>query len=76
MIVQMQVNGKSIKWRHLTDLYDRIQSTSIASQGLPILPKLKLEHVKLTSFSRMRVDLTAQASILPYGLYNHNYPYL
>ena len=28
--------------------------------GLSILPKIKLEHIKLTSYSRMRVDLAAQ----------------
>lgn len=35
-----------------------------SSKGLSLLPKLKLEHVKLTSFSRMRVDLAAQVSFL------------
>ena len=58
----MQVNGKSIQWKHLVDLYERIQRTAVASQGLSILPKLKLEHVNLTSFSRMRVDLAAQVA--------------
>ena len=33
------------------------------SKGLCLLPKLKLEHIKLTSFSRMRVDLAAQVSL-------------
>ena len=28
--------------------------------GLSLLPKLKFEHVHLTSFSKMRVDLAAQ----------------
>ena len=28
--------------------------------GLRLLPKLKYEHLKLTSFSKMRVDLAAQ----------------
>ncbi len=28
--------------------------------GLSLLPKLKFEHVYLTSFSKMRVDLAAQ----------------
>ena len=28
-----------------------------------MLPKIKREHVQLTSFSRMRVDLAAQVSI-------------
>lgn len=30
--------------------------------GLCLLPKLKFEHIKLTSFSKMRVDLAAQVS--------------
>ena len=28
--------------------------------GLSLLPKLKYEHIYLTSFSKMRVDLAAQ----------------
>ena len=28
--------------------------------GLALVPKLKYEHIKLTSFSKMRVDLAAQ----------------
>ena len=28
--------------------------------GLLLLPKIKLEHIQLTPFSRMRVDLSAQ----------------
>ena len=28
--------------------------------GLSLLPKLKMEHVVLTSYSKMRVDLAAQ----------------
>lgn len=35
---------------------------SLKSSGLTLLTKLKLEHVKLNSYSRMRVDLAAQAS--------------
>ncbi len=30
------------------------------SKGLSLVLKLKLEHINLTSFSRMRVDLAAQ----------------
>lgn len=30
--------------------------------GLSILPKLKHEHIHLTSYSKMRVDLAAQVS--------------
>ena len=34
------------------------------SKGLTLMPKLKLEHLKLTSYSRMRVDLAAQVGNL------------
>ncbi len=37
---------------------------SIQSNGLTIAPKLKREHLKLTSYSRMRVDLAAQVHVL------------
>ena len=37
-------------------LYDRDQRKS----GLKLLPKLKREHIELTSYSRMRVSLAAQ----------------
>ncbi len=30
------------------------------SSGLTLIPKFKLEHIKLTSYSTMRVDLAAQ----------------
>ena len=30
--------------------------------GLSLLPKIKFEHIKLTSYSKMRVDLAAQVS--------------
>ena len=32
--------------------------------GLALLPKLKYEHVHLTSFSKMRVDLAAQVQLI------------
>ena len=47
-ILYLQINGKHISWRHLEELY--------------LLKKIKLEHLKLTSFSRMRVDLVAQVN--------------
>ena len=37
-------------------------SMSIQSKGVTLAPKLKLEHLKLTSYSWMRVDLTAQVA--------------
>ena len=30
--------------------------------GVRMIPELKLEHISLTSFSKMRVDLAAQVS--------------
>ena len=33
-----------------------------SAPGLSILPKLKYEHLHLTSYSKMRVDLAAQVS--------------
>ena len=41
-------------------LYMRVQQMAVPSNGITLLPKLKLEQVKLTSFSKMRVDLAAQ----------------
>ena len=40
----------------------------MTSPGLTTLPKLKYEHISLTSFSKMRVDLAAQ--VLAYGEIN------
>ena len=47
----------SISWEHLQQLYR--QDTGKAT-GLSMIPKLKYEHIELTSFSKMRVDLAAQ----------------
>lgn len=58
-----QNNGKKIEWSHIQELYEKISSTAIASHGISLLPKLKQEHIVLTSYSRMRVDLAAQVSL-------------
>ncbi|XP_065894386.1 uncharacterized protein [Dysidea avara] len=50
-------NGKSISWNHLVKLYN---ADIEPGKGTRILPKLKREHIFLTSFSKMRVDLAAQ----------------
>lgn len=55
----MQKNGKEIAWRHLVALYYRDKGKA---SGLAMVPKLKLEHLQLTSFSKMRVDLAAQVT--------------
>lgn len=46
-------------WGHVKELYskNRAQEDDV---GLALLPKLKYEHVYLTSFSKMCVDLAAQ----------------
>ena len=43
----------------VTDLYHRHRSSG---SGLTILPKIKMEHVVLTSYSKMRVNLAVQVS--------------
>ena len=48
----MQCKGKHILWSHAVDLYK-----SSAHCGLSLVPKLKYEHIHLSSFSKMRVDL-------------------
>ena len=42
------MNGKSITWKHLKDLYDAKCGVSMCSQGLFLLTKLCREHIKLT----------------------------
>ncbi len=59
-IIVMQKNGKEIAWGHLVDLYYRDKGKA---SGLAMVPKLKLEHLQLTSFSKMRVDLAAQVTL-------------
>lgn len=55
--VCFQNNGKSITWQHLINLYTK---DSGKGSGLSMVPKLKFEHLNLTPFSKMRVDLAAQ----------------
>ena len=56
--IYFQCDGKEISWRHLEDLYRRNRGET----GLVLVPKLKYEHIRLTSFSKMRVDLATQVS--------------
>ena len=48
------------------NLYEKLSQMAVSSHGVSLLPKLKLEHVKLTSFSKMRVDLAAQVILYMY----------
>ena len=54
-------NGKRIDWQHLVDLYEE---DTLKEEGTCLIPKIKFEHIKLTSFSKMRVDLAAQVCLL------------
>ena len=59
----IQINGQHISWQHLVDLYHRHRGNGMApTSGVAIIHKIKLEHIKLTSYSKMRVDLAAQVS--------------
>ena len=62
LLFNFKQNGKEILWKHLIDLYNKCSGASTSTPGLSILPHLKYEHVYLTSFSKVRVDLAAQVS--------------
>ena len=49
----------NIAWDHLSDIYSKSRMES----GLVLFPCLKYEHIHLTSFSKMRVDLAAQVRL-------------
>ena len=53
----LQNNGQDIVWSHLVSLYE---SDAGKGSGLVMAHKLTYEHIYLTSFSKMRVDLAAQ----------------
>ena len=55
-----QCRGKYVSWSHLYSLY---KNDSGKGSGLSLIPKLKFEHLNLTSFSKMRVDLAAQVYV-------------
>ncbi len=71
LVILVQINGQHIVWKQLWDLFGKISGTRDSSCGLSLLPKLKQEHLKLTSFSRMRVDLAAQVTIMYYTIMIH-----
>lgn len=71
--LNFQCNGKTISWNHLSDLYLLDNDPTKTTPGLRLDPKLKYEHVHLTSFSRMRVDLAAQVSKLYIELLHEYY---
>ena len=60
----LQNKGKSILWEQLRKLYEAKISLSSCSEGLFLLKMLSKEHLDLTSYSRMRVDLAVEVSII------------
>lgn len=67
MFYLIQRNGQFILWKHVRDLYEKMNGMAVQSKGLSLVPKLKMEHVNLTSYSGMRVDLAAQVNTcVPY----------
>ena len=58
----LQCNGKDIEWSYLRCLYKKNRPVT-ETPSLAMLHKLKYDHVNLTSFSKMRVDLAAQVSM-------------
>ena len=50
-------------WDHIVDLYFEDSGSSKSTAGLCLVSKLKYEHVYLSSFSKMRVDLAAQVCV-------------
>lgn len=65
----MQINGQDISWQQLIKLYERHCTMKHSAPGLSILCRLKYEHLHLTSYSKMRVDLAAQVSYNSRGEY-------
>ena len=59
-----QCNGSSVDWELVVELYKHNAGMCTDTPGLSIVPKIKYEHIYLTSFSKMRVDLAAQASCI------------
>ena len=58
-----QCNGQHISWQHLESLYKRDTGAGAGPVGLRLVPKLKYEHIYLSSFAKMRVDLAAQVCV-------------
>ena len=48
-------NGKHLLWKHIVDLYEADRKNMVRT-----MPKLTNEHVYLTSYSKMRVNLATQ----------------
>lgn len=63
-------NNKVITWQHLRDVYMNGKGADREAPGLSVAHKLRYEHVYLTSFSKMRVDLAAQVQYTCMSMYD------
>ena len=60
----LQIHGKDISWQHMARVYEANRGKATESAGLWLLNKVKYQHIFLTPYSRMRVDLAAQVITL------------
>ena len=54
----LQKDGKFLSWQHIIHLYNL--EVNPIHPGVKLCPKLTKDHIWLTSFSKMRVNLAAQ----------------
>ena len=59
----MQCCRQKIDWGLIVKLYETNTGAVTSTPGLSLVPKLKLERVRLTNFLKMRVDLAVQVCI-------------
>ena len=60
LFVLLQKDGRHISWKHLVNLYQHNRTES----GMALVKKIKYDHIYLTSYSRIKVNLAAQVSVL------------
>jgi len=59
----LQCNGQNIDWQLLIELYKANAGRASETPGVSIVHKLKCEHLHLTNFSKMQVDLAVQVKL-------------
>jgi len=62
-LLSLQCNGQNIDWQLLFRLYKANAGRVTETPGVSIVHKLKYEHLHLTNFSKMRVDLAVQVTV-------------
>lgn len=71
IVLVMQRNGKHTLWEHLRYL----QTYTQAESGLFIGTRLTHEHINLTSYSKMKVNLAAQVHYQSNCITKFNYTF-